>query len=272
MSVSASAKPILRWAGSKKKLIPELVRHVPKKYSKYFEPFAGSAVLFATLNPSDAVISDYNLELVDFYRTISRRPWVVYEKSLEIKVSKKTYYQVRAVDPSSLGKTDRAVRFFYLNRYCFNGVYRTNKDNQYNVPMGTRTGKFPSLSEYSLFVETIRKATILHCDYLVALQKASNGDFVYLDPPYAKSEHRNRGEYGPNCFSSKDLAELVKELRRLDRLGVKFCLSYRDTSELRNLLKVSWNMTPLSVARTIASFPINRKTVQEVLVTNYSST
>lgn len=266
---TSTIKPILRWAGSKRKLIPLLLDNIPPNYSTYHEPFVGSAALFLALQPKRSILSDFNGELVEFYQTVKTRPWLVYEKASSIKVSKAKYYQIRKIDTNSIGKVDRAARFLYLNRYCFNGVYRTNMQNQFNVPMGTKTGDFPDIDSYKLFVEQIRSADIIPCDYLATTKNIRKNDFIYLDPPYTKHSDRNRGEYGNGCFNSNDLNSLCGFLSKVDKRGAFFCLSYTDDIALKNLLTNTWRVTTLKVRRSVASSSSKRSSVNEILVTNY---
>jgi DNA adenine methylase len=129
-------RPILRWAGSKRKLLPKLISLSPSSSGRYVEPFAGSAALFFALQPQDALLSDFNPELIETYKILSANAGSVWRRLSQMPGSRDFYYRIRARNPTSMSSIDRAARFIYLNRYCFNGVYRTNRLGQFNVPRG----------------------------------------------------------------------------------------------------------------------------------------
>ena len=150
--------PIFRWAGSKRKLVPILLKHCPSSYGRYIEPFAGSACLFFALKPKKAILGDINEELLRAYNTIRKHPKMVARAAKVIPNSKVMYYKIRNTDPNILNPVDRAARFVFLNRFCFNGVYRVNKRGQFNVPRGYRTGQIQDESmfyRYSLLLRSV---------------------------------------------------------------------------------------------------------------------
>jgi DNA adenine methylase len=249
--------------------VPHLLKASPGNFGTYYEPFVGSAALFAAIKPRKSVLSDFNGALIDFYERLNTRPWLVYKKTKAIRVSKNQYYKIRAVDPNSLGKVDRAVRFFYLNRHCFNGVYRTNTKNQFNVPMGTKTGQFPSRENFAKFVDLLKTAELKTCDYSASIKEVKKNDFVYLDPPYFKTNDRHRGEYGVGGFSSDDIVTLTDCLKYIDAVGAKFILSYTNDERLRNTIQPDWRTKKINVRRSVAGFCAGRTAVVEVLITNY---
>ena len=129
-------RPCFRWAGSKRSLLPSLLDCVPHSYDRYIEPFAGSACLFFALRPDRAILGDFNVELMQAYRTIAKHPRLIAREVLRLPASQAAYYRIRSLVPNLLTPLHRAVRFAYLNRYCFNGVYRTDRKNRFNVPQG----------------------------------------------------------------------------------------------------------------------------------------
>jgi len=131
-----SAKPFLRWAGSKRKLLPQLLEFTPKDYGRYVEPFAGSACLFFHLKPRKALLGDINHDLIRTYLEVKYRVKEVVAELEKLNCSKENYYRIRAWQSERLSGPRQAARFIYLNRFCFNGLYRTNKTGQFNVPYG----------------------------------------------------------------------------------------------------------------------------------------
>jgi len=260
--------PIFRWAGSKKKLVPILLKHCPSNYGRYIEPFAGSACLFFALKPKKVILGDINEELLHAYNTIRNHPKIVARAAKAIPNSKVMYYKIRNTDPNILNPVDRAARFVYLNRFCFNGVYRVNKRGQFNVPRGYRTGQIQDESMFYRYSLLLRSVEFRIGDFEKCLQDTQKNDFLYLDPPYATNGHRRTGEYGNNCFESKDIIRLVKILKQIDKIGARFLLSYANTSELANLLP-SWTCNKLLVRRHVAGFAKHRVKVKEVIISNF---
>ena len=137
----------LRWAGSKRKLLPTLKRLAPVRFRRYVEPFCGSLCLYVALKPASAFVGDINEELVNFYRMIAWRPKAIASATHLLRRDEATYYELRQHDPLVLSAQERAVRFLYLNRFCFNGVYRTNRQGFFNVARGKHMGSIPSVQE-----------------------------------------------------------------------------------------------------------------------------
>jgi DNA adenine methylase len=260
-------KPLLRWAGSKRQLIPILQKCVPP-FGTYIEPFAGSACLFFNLLPKRAILSDYNKELVQALRYLRKCPAKLFFRLHAFPKTDPFYYKLRSKDRSRLDDLDKAARFFYLNRYCFNGVYRTNKLGLFNVPKGSRTGQLPSLPELRIF-STVLKTVALKCrDFELALDDVQKGDFVYLDPPYAMPNQRRSGEYGCGAFDYGDLERLVAMLKSIDRKGAHFLLSYADDDYVRANCS-SWSHRVITAKRHVAGFSQHRCIVNERLIANY---
>jgi DNA adenine methylase len=267
----AWVKPIFRWAGSKRKLLDELVDRSPEKYSRYIEPFAGSACLFFALRPQDAVLADCNAELIATYSTIRNHPWLVHRMASGWPVTTKFYYEIRESVTAAPSPITAAARFVYLNRYCFNGVFRTNRSGDFNVPMGTGMGDFPPASSFYRCSIALRHAKLRAQDFAECLQDVRTDDFVYLDPPYAKEKGRFRGEYGYGSFSVADIDRLLECLVSIDRKGAKFLLSYSYCREIGSALK-KWDHKSLLVRRHVAGFSQDRARVREALIANYALT
>lgn len=260
--------PILRWAGSKRQIINRLMPFWNSSYQRYVEPFAGSATLFFAIEPSNALLADLNLELIDTYDVLRKFPKELHSHISLIPKNKKTYLEIRGAQVKKLSKFDRAVRFIYLNRLCFNGIYRTNRKGEFNVPYAsTGTGLTPSVEQFCLCADSLNKAEIHSWDFSRTLSEVKKGDFVYLDPPYAVEDRRIFCEYGPKAFSKKNLTQLVGHLERIDLIGAAFLMSYADCKEARLLFK-KWRQKRIKVRRNIAGFSSHRRHAYELLITN----
>ncbi|MEN2673147.1 Dam family site-specific DNA-(adenine-N6)-methyltransferase [Herbaspirillum huttiense] len=267
--MAAVERSIIRWAGSKKKLLPVLRAVAPKQYQRYIEPFCGSICFYVDQQPTRAILSDNNSELIQFYKSLSYRPLHIGKLAHAMPNTERYYYELRNIDPSTLSANDRAARFLYLNRFCFNGVYRTNKSGRFNVPRGSHMGALPELEEIQNFGRLIRSASFYAADFETILDMAGHGDFVYLDPPYAGRDVRDRGEYGANAFKEPDIQRLADSCHRASARGAKVLLSYADIRAIQELMD-GWNIHRLSVPRSVSGFARGRTTVNEILVSNYS--
>lgn len=267
-----STTPFLRWAGSKRQLLPQIAQQMPPSFGRYVEPFAGSACIFFGTCPSEALLTDFNEELILAYRVVKNRHIQLAKALSKMPTDESTYYDQRALHPRSLRSFDRAVRFVYLNSYCFNGVYRTNRKGDFNVPRGSRCRGVPSLDQLAACARLLRNAEVECCDFRETLECCTELDFVYLDPPYTKPGTRNRGEYGAESFSEADEGRLLTTLRQCDKRGVRFLLSYRATTSFVRQLPSSWHTQRLRVRRNVAGFASARRNALEVLVRNYEVT
>lgn len=269
MTTVTGVRSVVRWAGSKRQLIPNLKTRVPVQFKTYVEPFAGSACLFFNLQPTRAILGDINAELMQTYRQLRRHPTRLYQAVATIPISPENYYQLRSKRSDDLSAFERAVRFLYLNRNCFNAVYRVNKRGEFNVPFGTRTGALPSLDEFRMCGRLLKSADILTADFEEVIELAGSGDFLYLDPPYTKSVADEPGLFGAGAFDRRDLARLVAATKRAARRGVTFLLSFEyDELLMKELSHVS--MTEISAHRHVSGFSGARGRVSELLFTNWT--
>jgi len=169
-------------------------------------------------------------------------------------------------------KVERAVRFIYLNRNCFNGIYRTNLSGQFNVPFAdSRAGEFLTFEEFLISATLLQKAELRACDFGTTLQHARHGDFVYLDPPYAVEARRVFRDYGAKTFTQADVSRLGRHLSRLDERGVHFLVSYADCKESRTLA-CGWMSRRMRVRRHVAGFAGARRSAYEILISNIPGT
>jgi DNA adenine methylase len=269
MKLSACS-PILRWAGSKKRSLPKILPYLPQEYDRYIEVFAGSACLFFRIAQHRAIIADNNVELMRFYTTISVHPKRVYQRFLSIPRTEQAYYTIRSLFGHERGDITRAAHFLYMNRNCFNGIYRTNNKGKFNVPFASRrVPYYPTEQDIVEAAALLSHATITCDDFeAVCNQNVRKGDFVYLDPPYYVPSKRVFREYSSAPFSRADFDRLQRTLNDIDRKGAYFLLSY-PTCHLATALVGRCNDTAINVRRTIAGAVSSRGRTRESLIYNY---
>jgi DNA adenine methylase len=263
-----SIKPIFRWAGSKRQLIPMLSMHWKQSYKRYIEPFAGSASLFFHLSPEEAILGDINDELMSTYIQLKTNVQSLLNSLKILRKSKKQYLSLRALEPNSLTPSARAARFIYLNRFCFNGLYRTNRNGNFNVPYsGDKTGAIPSKAQILRCSSKLQKAVLMTDSFENTLMKVEKGDFVYIDPPYAVKGKRVFKEYNASYFNDHSLKILREWMIELDRNGISFLVSYANSAESKILAKGFYSKL-ITVKRNISCYANKRKTEAEVLIFN----
>lgn len=261
-------KPFIRWAGSKARVLHELLPLIPKGIGRYVEPFAGSACLFFASQPCSALLADSNRELMLTYEAIKETPLDVHAELCTFEHGRDAYYALRSENPEGLTKVHRAARFVFLNRYCFNGLYRTNAKGQFNVPYApSKSGSLPAREHLISISATLQKAELLCADFRDTLSRCTKGDFVYLDPPYAIANKRIFRQYDATVFGLHDLDELVSRLSDLDRRGIRFSLSYAYTTATKETF-AAWPRRRILVQRNISGFSRYRRRSAELLVSN----
>lgn len=223
-----SAKPLLKWAGGKTQLLNDIFPKVPNSYNKYIEPFFGGGALFFALNPSDSIVADSNPELINVYRQVSQNVNEVIRYLSTYLNTEEMFYAVRNLEWQDLPPAEAAARTIFLNRTCFNGLYRVNKKGQFNVPFGRY--KNPKICDMEALIAAsavLQKATIICADYLEVLRdNAQSGDFIFLDPPYLPvSEYSDFKRYTKEQFYEEDHIELAHEVQRLHELGCHVILT-----------------------------------------------
>lgn len=222
------AKPILKWAGGKTQMLSELLPKVPSSYGRYIEPFFGGGALFFSLRPENSVIADSNPELINMYRQVADHLDEVISYLEKYENTSEMFYSVRSLNWELLPKANAAARTIYLNKTCFNGLYRVNKKGQFNVPYGKY--KNPKICDVETLTEAsrvLKTATIVCGDYLQVLnQYAQQGDFVFLDPPYLPiSEYSDFKRYTKEQFYEEDHIELAKMVMSLHEKGCHVLLT-----------------------------------------------
>jgi DNA adenine methylase len=261
--------PFLRWAGSKRRLLPVLTSFWTDKHKRYVEPFAGSACLFFALKPPKAILGDLNPELISTYIEVKYRVGAVLRELGKLPPwDKEEYSRLRSLDTSTLSPHVRAARFIYLNRFCFNGIYRTNLSGQFNVPYsGDRCGAVPENGVFQHCSRRLRRARFVNGDFEQVLRHAEKGDLVYMDPPYAVRARRVFREYDPSTFTHEDIARLRSWMERLNAAGINFVVSYAESDEA-DALKKNFSYETVAVRRNIAGFAAHRSMANELLISN----
>jgi DNA adenine methylase len=264
-----AARPFVRWAGSKRAIISRLIPLFRDPNRRYIEPFMGSASLFFAVRPPRAVLSDLNQELVQTFRQVRRHPRRVAHALELLPNTREDYYKVRNLDVAILSSPERAARFIYLNRFCFNGLYRTNLSGQFNVPYGRpKNDNRPNASELLQCSAQLRKATIVAGDFEdIVRTNVRRHDIVYLDPPFAVGSRRVFKEYNGRAFATDDLIRLSSLLYYIDQCGAKFVLSYAACAEATKLFN-SWHVAKILVQRNIAGFAHHRRKSFELIISN----
>jgi DNA adenine methylase len=223
--------------------------------------------LFFELAPKAAVLGDTNGELIEVYRVVRDEPERLYQRLCHIPRNQSTYQRWRCLKPQSLDRETRALRFLYLNRNCFNGIYRTNLDGEFNVPMGTRLGKYFSKDDLLYCSELLQTTSLITGDFAKTLERVTAGDFVYLDPPFAVISRRIFKEYGKTIFGISDIPRLSDCLNAIVKQKADFLVSYADSTEAR-ALAMEWHSVRLPIKRHIAGFADARKKAYEWLISN----
>lgn len=265
----------LRWAGSKKQLLDTLSccwhasNCTDQSNGRYIEAFSGSAALFFRLQPKSALLVDVNHDLQHCMRRVRNSPIKVSEALQKLTCSESEYYRIRSQTRDDLSLDEWAARFIYLNRNCFNGLYRTNRQGRFNVPYGGgRSGGIPTEQTLVDASRILKKATLLEGDFFEQLNpRVGRGDFVYLDPPYAQRNVNLDNQYGPDVFGIQDVARLANLAQTINAKKGHFVISYAACDEIEHIVK-AWTSYEVTVQRTIAANVAHRRPAKEVLITN----
>jgi DNA adenine methylase len=260
---------LLRWAGSKRSSLPILSAYCSTGRNRYVEPFCGSAALFFHLRPERALLSDINDHLINFYSVLKHSAAEVYDYAVSIPRDAQTFYRTRADFNESKDPFIRACLFYYLNKNCFNGLFRTSKLGHFNVPFSpSRTGEYPPKTAFLEAADAIRSATFVCADFeTVLFEHCRQGDFVFLDPPYSAATRYPFREYFPGCFMASDIGRLIRVLDILDARGVTFLATF-SSSFVDDVAERCWQIDLIRTRRNISGFAGARKYVNDIVVTN----
>ena len=276
---SVTCKPFVKWVGGKRQLLSQFrklglyLSDFDSVCGRYFEPFVGGGAVFFDLHPKNATISDLNSELITTYMVVRDNVECLI-KSLKQYVYDKDYFlKIRAMNPAEMSDLDVASRFIYLNRTCFNGMYRVNSKGQFNVPFGRY--KNPIICDEGnlrAVSRSLQGVEILNADYKVAVSKARAGDFVYFDPPYYPiSSTSSFTSYTKDGFAEKEQIELRDIFAELSNRGCYVMLSNSDSTFIRDIYGGLKNVTitAVSAGRAINSKATGRGKIIELVITNY---
>jgi DNA adenine methylase len=273
-------QPFLKWAGGKRQLLSEIRKYIPKRYNIYFEPFIGAAAVLFDLQPQTAIINDANAELINCYQMIKEKPEELITAARKHKElnTKEYFYKLRGLDRTKefqdLTPVERAARIIYLNKTCFNGLFRVNSNGQFNVPYGDY--KTPSIVDEVVIKATSRYLNemliqISNDDFEAAVSGAGRGDFVYFDPPYDPvSDTASFTGYDVNGFDKNEQKRLKKVCDELSKKKCKVLLSNSATDFIKELYSDETQYTIIEVEanRNINSVGSGRGKVSEVLIYN----
>ena len=267
-AILVQAKPILKWAGGKTQMLGDLIPKVPTSYGRYIEPFFGGGAMFFALQPENAVVADSNPELINMYRQVADHVDDVINYLKEYENTSEMFYAVRSLEWTSLPKAEAAARTIFLNKTCFNGLYRVNKQGRFNVPFGKyKNPKICDEDGLRAASEVLKKAEILCGDYLLVLEHyAQPGDFVFLDPPYLPtSEYSDFKRYTKEQFYEEDHVELAKMIMTLHERGCHVILT-NSNHPLVHELYAPFTIDVIQTKRYISCNGSTRKG-EEVIVT-----
>lgn len=261
--------PFLKWAGGKRWLVSSSPKIFPQKFNRYIEPFLGSGAVFFHLRPKVAILADKNEELIETYQAI-KSDWqrvLSHLRRHQLNHSKKYFYDIRERRPKT--SCGRAARFIYLNRTCWNGLFRVNLQGQFNVPIGTKTNVLLDSDDFASISKLLTHVLLKCSDFEEIINLATEDDFVFVDPPYTvKHNHNGFIKYNEKIFSWEDQERLSAALHRAENRGAKFLMTNADHRSVRSLYR-DYSVSSLSRASILAANPSFRSITSELVVSNY---
>lgn len=270
-------KPVIKWVGGKTQLLDELIKRIPKEYNTYFEAFFGGGALLLAITPKNAIINDFNKELINLYTVIKDNPDKLINELNSGKYlnEESNFYSIRNLDRNEiyfnkLADFEKASRTIYLNKTCYNGLYRVNSKGEFNTPFGRYKKPLicdeENIRNVSKYLKTV---SIFNLDFEEFLKQAKAGDFVYLDPPYdIVSKTASFTAYNKAGFNRDEQIRLKEACDKLTSKGVKWMLSNSATPFILDLYK-DYNIDIVYAKRCINSKGDKRGNVEEVIIRNY---
>jgi DNA adenine methylase len=278
-ALQPAAKPFVKWAGGKRFLLPELLKHVPdwplhrlRHIGTYYEPFVGGGAMFFAMGAGAAVLADTNEELMNAFRVVKEdvETLITELRTPLYANTSEAFYAMRANDPKDWHPHERAARFIYLNRVCFNGLYRVNSKGKFNAPFGKY--KNPTICDgWNLRAcsDALKYTGLVHDSFEKVVEQAKPGDFVYFDPPYdVLSPTANFTSYTPGGFGWEEQLLLRQCCEELEKKGVSFLLSNADTERINVLYGGKFFIRKVQSPRAINSKSEKRGLAKEVLIYN----
>lgn len=264
------ASPFLKWAGGKRWLADSRRLPIPETYNRYIEPFVGGGAVFFHLRPSDAILSDINEELIELYRVMRDEPNKLFAEleRHQASHSKDHYYSVRESSPEQ--RIAKAARTLYLNRTCWNGLYRVNLRGDFNVPIGTKDTVIFEGEDFSVFSEALQNAEIFVTDFEASVNRAEEGDFLFIDPPYTVKHNFNGFlKYNERIFSWADQIRLRDSLSRAIQRGAAVVVTNADHASVRELYEGLCDYQQLDRFSVLSGTSLHRgKTTEALFVAN----
>jgi DNA adenine methylase len=267
-SADAPATPFLKWAGGKRALLEQLRPHLPNTFGRFYEPFVGSAALFFSTTPERATLSDTNARLVATYRGLRDATDEVIDRLKRCRYDRGQYLAMRARDIDAESDAAIAAWFIYLNKTGYNGLYRVNSQNRFNVPFGRY--KNPTLCDEDNLracAASLRAVSLLHADFERATSRARTGDFVYFDPPYVPlSATSSFASYTADGFDHDAQVRLRDHALTLARRGVHVLVSNSSAKAVVDLYGRDFDLVTIRARRSINSKSSGRRAIAELLV------
>lgn len=269
---SLALTPFLKWPGGKRWFVHRHAGIFPQNYKRYIEPFLGGGAVYFHLRPPRAILGDINQDLIDAYRAIK-----THRRSLQLSLAYHQrahnkladyYYLIRATAPSKL--VQRASRTIYLNRTCFNGIYRVNKKGEFNVPRGTKDAVLLETDDFKSIEALLKNAELRVADFEELVDEARQGDLLFVDPPYTVRHNLNGFiKYNEVLFSWADQERLARALHRAARRGAKIVATNADHESVRTLY-AGWDFLTKTVARVspISADGSSRRKFEELVITS----
>ena len=266
--------PFLKWAGGKRQLLSQIDLYIPKSFNKYIEPFVGGGALFFYLLPKNAILNDINQDLINAYRVIKEKVSELITSLKKHKNEEEYFYKIRSVDRNldefkTWSDVEKASRIIYLNRCCYNGLYRVNSKGYFNAPFGKyKNPKICNEENLKLVHKVLKDVKLMNTSFELCLNYAKKDDFIYFDPPYVPiSESANFTSYTKSSFKKEDQIKLFNVFKELDQKGCKLLLSNSYNEFILKLYK-NYQINIVYAKRAINSNPDKRGEIKELLIIN----
>lgn len=260
-------KPFLKWAGGKSWFVNKYSHFLPRTFNRYIEPFIGGGAILFYLQPEKAIIGDTNTDLIDTYRAVKDDWKTIYRllKKHHKNHSEKYYYKMRNQYPERI--TDKAARFIYLNRTCWNGLYRVNLQGRFNVPIGTKTDVIYEDDDFEKVSTFLRRVDIINTDFEVLVDKAQKDDLLFVDPPYTVMHNNNSFiKYNEKLFSWSDQIRLFNALDRARKRKVQIIATNANHKDIISLYNKSFITKVVKRSSILAAKSEHRKEVEEIVI------
>jgi len=267
-------RPFLKWAGGKTQLLSALMKRMPASYNRYLEPFLGGGALFFALQPKASYLADYNGDLINCFEVVRSDVDELIEELKRYKYEREMYYAVRDLDRTAefakLSAVKRAARFIYLNKTCFNGLYRVNSKGHFNVPFGAyKDPRILDAENLRACREALSSAVLKQGSFEEIAEVADKGDFVYFDPPYAPvSDTADFTQYVTGGFDASSQELLLLTCLKLHQKGVQWMLSNSNAPLIQELYR-GFKVETVEAGRSINSKAEKRGPVLELIIRNY---